>query len=344
MVASTAGASQTAETSIQGRARRTLRTATRYRAVSNRAMRRPLASAGGPFTYSTLRRSAARSMLVVTGGVMKRLAAWSCGALLLATVTIAQSGAPAEDPISGTWTGSVGPGATPGYAITLDLRFDGTSAVTGSAQGQNPGDTAIVKTGMFDPQSGTLRLELQLKDAGTIATFDGVVVLGTATGRLSLSTQPGPGTFVLKRASSSTGAPAAPAPTADPNAAVAKHFAQVSGWVLKAAELVPADRYTYRPISTVRTFGQLVGHIADSLNYECGRAAGRQIEWSDRIEKGATDRATLLPTLKASIDACTAVHKSGQIDPLIANVGHTSLHYGNVVTYMRLLGLVPPSS
>lgn len=106
---------------------------------------------------------------------------------------------------------------------------------------------------------------------------------------------------------------------------------------------MPADKYTYRPLGTVRTFGQLVGHIADGHNYECGRAAGRKVEWSDAIEKGPTDKASLLPKLKQSVDACAAASK-GQVEPLIAILGHSSPHYGNVVTYMRLLGLVPPSS
>ena len=275
---------------------------------------------------------------------MTRCAAWLGGALIFVTTTLAQSGGPAADPISGTWTGSVGPGATPGYGVTLDLKFDGTNAVTGSAQGQNADDSAVVKAGTFDPQTGVLRLELQLKDAGATALFDGVAVLGTATGRLTLSNQPGPGTFVMNRTPSSERAAVAPTPAADANAAVAKQFAQVSGWILKAAELVPPDRYSYRPIGTVRTFGQLIGHIADAHNYECGRAAGRQVEWSDAIEKGPTDKATLLRKLEQSVDGCVGIQGRGQIEPLIAIVGHSSLHYGNVVTYMRLIGLVPPSS
>jgi hypothetical protein len=68
------------------------------------------------------------------------------------------------------------------------------------------------------------------------------------------------------------------------------------------------------------------------------------MEWSDAIEKGRTDKATLLPKLKESIATCTGVHASGQAAPLISNLAHSSLHYGNVVTYMRMLGLVPPSS
>ena len=123
-------------------------------------------------------------------------------------------------------------------------------------------------------------------------------------------------------------------------------FNEVNGWVTKAAEMVPADKYNYRPVDTVRTFGQLIAHITDSYNYFCANGVGNKVEWSDAIEKGATDKDTLLPKLKESVGRCNAAYGSGnaQHRPLFINVGHTSLHYGNIITYMRMLGLKPPSS
>ena len=131
----------------------------------------------------------------------------------------------------------------------------------------------------------------------------------------------------------------------DAKAAMKKGFTDVSGWVTKAAELVPADKYNYKPVQTVRTFGQLVAHIADSYAYFCAQAAGRKVEWADPVEKGATDKATLAPKLKQATDACASVYSgTGAALPLIDNVAHTSLHYGNMITYLRMLGLTPPSS
>jgi uncharacterized damage-inducible protein DinB len=131
----------------------------------------------------------------------------------------------------------------------------------------------------------------------------------------------------------------------DAAAALRKSFTEVSGWVTKAADLAPADKYGYRPTQSTRTFGQLIAHIADSYNYYCARAAGRNVEWSDEIEKGSLDKATLVQKLKQSSAACSAAYNNtSQVAPLIENIGHTSLHYGNIVTYMRLLGLTPPSS
>jgi len=123
-------------------------------------------------------------------------------------------------------------------------------------------------------------------------------------------------------------------------------FNEVNDWVTKAAEMVPADKYNYRPVDTVRTFGQLIGHITDSYNFFCARGAGNKVEWSDPVEKGTTDKDTLLPKLKEAVGKCNAAYSSGngQLRPLFNNVGHTSLHYGNIITYMRMMGLKPPSS
>jgi DinB family protein len=131
----------------------------------------------------------------------------------------------------------------------------------------------------------------------------------------------------------------------DAAAALRQGFDEVSGWVTKASDLVPADKYAYKPAATVRTFGQLIGHIADAHNYYCARAAGRQVEWSDAIEKGSQDKAVLVRKLKESVTACGSAYSGGgAAGPLLANVAHSSLHYGNIITYMRMLALVPPSS
>ena len=125
-------------------------------------------------------------------------------------------------------------------------------------------------------------------------------------------------------------------------------FNEVNGWVTQAAEMVPADKYNYRPVDTVRTFGQLIAHITDSYNYFCAHGVGNKVKWEETavLEKGSTDKDTLLPKLKEAVGKCNAAYGSSnaQLRPLFMNVGHTSLHYGNIITYMRMMGLIPPSS
>jgi uncharacterized damage-inducible protein DinB len=130
------------------------------------------------------------------------------------------------------------------------------------------------------------------------------------------------------------------------NEEVRKGFNEVNDWMLKAAEAVPADKYNYKPVDTVRTFGQLVAHITDSYNYFCTRATGNKVEWSEAVEKANLDKDALLSKFKESAGRCTAAYgaANSQLGPLMGNVGHTSLHYGNLITYMRMMGLKPPSS
>ena len=128
-------------------------------------------------------------------------------------------------------------------------------------------------------------------------------------------------------------------------AAVRKGFEEVSGWVTKSAEMVPAEKYNYKPVDTVRTFGQIIAHVADSLNYYCSQAAGTKMQ-GEPAEKGPTDKATLTPKLKEAVDKCNAAYASdsAQFGPLMENVAHTNLHYGNLITYLRMMGMKPPSS
>ena len=99
----------------------------------------------------------------------------------------------------------------------------------------------------------------------------------------------------------------------------------------------------------------------DSQNFFCGVAAGRNPEYADPIEKSGGTKAALVKALNDSIATCDQVY--GRTDPanalalvpagkgdalrgmmLLDNVSHDNEHYGNIVTYMRLKGHVPPST
>jgi uncharacterized damage-inducible protein DinB len=151
--------------------------------------------------------------------------------------------------------------------------------------------------------------------------------------------------FALLIESASSKAEPQPQQKPDVNKMLKGGFAEVNGWVIKAADMVPAEKYNYKPAGDVRTFGQLVAHIADSYNYFCAGGAGKKVEWSEAVEKGTTDKATLAPKLKQAVDSCNAVYDSPtEVFPLFQNLAHTNLHYGNIITYMRMMGMKPPSS
>ena len=144
----------------------------------------------------------------------------------------------------------------------------------------------------------------------------------------------------------STFGQATPEKAPDTSTELRKGFTEVNGWVTTAAEAVPADKYSYKPTDGVRTFGQLIAHITDSYNYFCANAVGNKVAWSTPVEKAGGDKDTLLPKLKEAVGKCEAAYGSStsQFGPLFVNIGHTNLHYGNIITYMRMIGIKPPSS
>jgi hypothetical protein len=258
------------------------------------------------------------------------------GIPIVASLLILGGSAPAPgqaagSQLTGTWNASIqaDDGSRQGFA-RFDLRIDGRN-VTGLITGPQltPGDV----TGTFNPQTGDLVFTVALQGTGTKLEFRGSITNDT----LKVSTNDGNKTLVL-RATRGT-------PLDSAAAAAQTYFTQVSRWVTAAANLVPADKYGYKPVASVRTFGQMIGHIIDGSEYYCGRAAGRNVEWADSNEKGLADKSTLLSRLEQAVAACDAVYAaSGSIAPLVENISHTNLHYGNLVTYIRMLGLVPPSS
>jgi uncharacterized damage-inducible protein DinB len=140
---------------------------------------------------------------------------------------------------------------------------------------------------------------------------------------------------------------------------LSRRFDTVSGHVMRAAEIVPEERYSYRPTEEVRTMGELFLHVAGAQFAYCAAVSGQPIPASARGE--AAGKSAIVARVSASRDFCLAAYGGTTGDALgatidvmgsqdtragvlIQNVGHSNLHYGNIVTYMRAIGLVPPSS
>ena len=154
---------------------------------------------------------------------------------------------------------------------------------------------------------------------------------------------------------------AQPAGAVAPHVAILKTQAEtIRALVLRTAEKVPENLYEFKPTPEVRSLGALLGHIADGNNLLCGVAATGKANVDQSNEKKTT-RADLVAGLKASYAACdkvfaettdanatTAVDFFGQkqtrLGMLAFNNSHMWEHYGNLVTYMRLKNIVPPSS
>jgi uncharacterized damage-inducible protein DinB len=130
--------------------------------------------------------------------------------------------------------------------------------------------------------------------------------------------------------------------------------------VIKAAEKMPEENYSFRPTPDVRTFGQLIGHVADAQYIFCSMATGK-VDMGPGVEKSKTTKADLVASLKEAFGYCDKVYDgltdasagtmvkfirgdAPKVTVLDFNTAHADEHYGNIVTYMRLKGLVPPSS
>ncbi len=189
--------------------------------------------------------------------------------------------------------------------LILTLQFDGNQ-VSGTAGPSTDNQNGTISVGSFDPANGTLKLEVDVKDGTRTnrAVFDGRMVDQTALGRFTADTRVG--RFLLTKDAGT--AAQAPAGGMDAAAAAKQGFAEVSGWLLKSAEMIPPDKYSYRPAATRPHLGEMLGHVADGYNYFCGRAAGKKVEWSDAVAKGKTDKATIVAALKTSTAGCEAAH------------------------------------
>jgi len=136
-------------------------------------------------------------------------------------------------------------------------------------------------------------------------------------------------------------------------------YINIKNTIMRSAQKMPEENYSFQPTPEVRTFGQLIGHLADAQYEFCGpvKGDGKQMN----IEKTVKTKADLVAALKEAFAYCDPLYDSltaasgaqkvkffgremTKFGILEFNVAHANEHYGNIVTYMRIKGLVPPSS
>lgn len=135
----------------------------------------------------------------------------------------------------------------------------------------------------------------------------------------------------------------------------------VTGWVVAAAAQVPEETYSYQPTPEVRTFAELFGHIANITTMLCSMASGMEQPEGTPDAEALTSKAELEQALAAAVTFCDSAFagvtpangaetmdlfgtETSRVGVLAFNNGHNMEHYGNLVTYLRLNGMVPPSS
>ncbi|HEX4961621.1 MAG TPA: DinB family protein [Thermoanaerobaculia bacterium] len=130
--------------------------------------------------------------------------------------------------------------------------------------------------------------------------------------------------------------------------------------LLRTAEKVPEENYSFKPTEAVRSFGQILGHVADAQYMFCSIVLGEKNP-APKVEETKTSKADLIAALKDAFAYCDKAY-DGMTDAsatqmvklfggdrpklgvLTVNNIHSVEHYGNLVTYMRLKNIVPPTS
>lgn len=137
-------------------------------------------------------------------------------------------------------------------------------------------------------------------------------------------------------------------------------YARLKFLLARSAEKMPEENYGFKPVDTVRSYGQIVGHLADAQYEFCSMALGEKSPGLD-IEHTKTSKADLIAALNTAFAYCDKAYGSmtdasatetiklfgndaPRMSALIVNNMHNMEHYGNLVTYMRMKGIVPPSS
>src|SRR5216684_5908380 len=126
---------------------------------------------------------------------------------------------------------------------------------------------------------------------------------------------------------------------------------QVTAWIERAAEKMPEEEYAFKPDPAARSFGEILGHIADANYLFCSSVLGESNP-SPNIEKTKTTKAELASALRDAFAYCNRAYSAltdenahdtvkafgqerNRLGVLWFNASHNLEHYGNLVVYMR---------
>ncbi|MBV8553145.1 MAG: DinB family protein [Acidobacteriaceae bacterium] len=130
-----------------------------------------------------------------------------------------------------------------------------------------------------------------------------------------------------------------------------KNFDYVNQKVLAMAEDFPADKYGYRPKPEMRSFGEVIVHIASGNVYAAKAGRGEKVDWDELDPKNYRTKAEIVALFQKSVtDADTTLKAvpaesfAKSLGPWVGVMEHSAEHYGLLVAYYRLNGIVPPDS
>jgi hypothetical protein len=131
------------------------------------------------------------------------------------------------------------------------------------------------------------------------------------------------------------------------------HWTDISEKVVKLAQEFPEAKYEFKATKDVRSFADVLRHVAFWNQYVAKSARGEKADGSaNELPKAQyATKAKIVAALKSSLAEATAELKKQpaaispkMVDTYTAFIGHSAEHYGQLVVYYRLNGLVPPAS
>jgi hypothetical protein len=138
-------------------------------------------------------------------------------------------------------------------------------------------------------------------------------------------------------------------------------YARIKPNILKAADKMPAADYNYKPTPDIRTFARVVNHVTEAQLHICGAANNTDASTLPKVPAETADKAAIIEALKASFAECDKAYagltdanmaemlqagpaKRSRLGLLYGNIAHDNEQYATLSLYLRLKGLVPPSS
>lgn len=148
------------------------------------------------------------------------------------------------------------------------------------------------------------------------------------------------------------------------SAAIRQAWAEARRDLQESAAQMPESNYAFAPVAGVRSFGAILAHVAGASFEFCAAAKGERAPHAeDEFEKSAKTKLAIDKALNDAVAYCDTAYtaltdqsaaeivnqafgtgKAPRSAALLGNVTHFMEHYGNLVTYFRIKGMVPPSS
>jgi hypothetical protein len=153
----------------------------------------------------------------------------------------------------------------------------------------------------------------------------------------------------------------APVGPTGPAAEVQRSYAGLKANILKAADKMPAEDYQFKATPDVRAYARVVNHITEAQFHSCGAINHTAASDMGKVPADTADKAAVVDALKASFDACDKAFasltdanltdmfdlgktKRSRVGLVWGTVSHDNEQYATLALYLRLKGLVPPSS